>query len=116
MKLGCVRLCVCSFLGEWGGGWIFWRKEFFLFSIFLFFYFFYLRLFIEIIHEPLSLEESTLAEDNSLQAQAYLVLDRREEVRQAPQAEEHCGELIMLTQVCDTYLYEYLNHQLYHNK
>jgi len=36
------------------------------------------------IHEPLSLEEGTLAEDNSLQAQAYLVLDRREEVRQAP--------------------------------
>jgi len=47
-------------------------------------HFFYIRLFIEIIHEPLSLEESTLAEDNSLQAQAYLVLDRREEVRQAP--------------------------------
>ena len=67
------------------------EKGIFLFSIFLFFYFFYLRLFIEIIHEPLSLEESTLADDNSLQAQAYLVLDRREEVRQAPQAEEHCG-------------------------
>ena len=60
---------------------IFWRKEFFCFLFFLFFYFFYVRLFIEIIHEPLSLEESTLAEDNSLQAQAYLVLDRREEVR-----------------------------------
>ena len=44
---------------------------------------FYLGLFFEIIHEPLSLEEGTLAEDNSLQAQAYLVLDRREEVRQA---------------------------------
>ena len=60
------------------------EKRIFLFSIFLFFYFFYLRLFIEIIHEPLSLEEGTLAEDDSLQAQAYLVLDRREEVRQAP--------------------------------
>jgi len=23
---------------------------------------------------------------------------------------------LMLTRVCDTYLYEYLNHQLYHNK
>jgi len=32
------------------------------------------------IHEPLSLEEGTLAEDGL----AYLVLDRREEVRQAP--------------------------------
>jgi len=32
----------------------------------------YLRIFIEIIHEPLSLEKGTLAEDNSLQAQAYL--------------------------------------------
>ena len=32
------------------------------------------------IHEPLSLEEGTLAEVDS----AYLVLDRREEVRQAP--------------------------------
>ena len=60
---------------------IFWRKEFFCF---LFFYLFYLGLFFEIIHEPLSLEEGTLAEDDSLQAQAYLVLDRREEVRQAP--------------------------------
>jgi len=63
---------------------IFWRKEFFCFLFFHFSIFLYLRLFIEIIHEPLSLEEGTLAEDNSLQAQAYLVLDRREEVRQAP--------------------------------
>jgi len=60
---------------------IFWRKEFFCF---LFLYFFYLGLFFEIIHEPLSLEEGTMAEDDSLQVQAYLVLDRREEVRQAP--------------------------------
>ena len=60
------------------------EKRIFLFSIFLFFYFFYLRLLIEIIHEPLSLEEGTLAEDNSLLAQAYLVPDRKEEVRQAP--------------------------------
>jgi ADP-ribose pyrophosphatase YjhB (NUDIX family) len=29
-------------------------------------------------------EEGTLAEDDSLQIQANLVLDRREEVRQAP--------------------------------
>ena len=43
-----------------------------------------LGLFFEIIHEPLRLEEGTLAEDDSLQIQAYLVLDRREEVRQAP--------------------------------
>ena len=57
------------------------EKTIFLFSSFLFFY---LRLFIEIIHEPLSLEEGTLAEDNSLLAQAYLVPDRKEEVRQAP--------------------------------
>ena len=56
---------------------IFWRKEFFCFLLF------YLGLFLEIIHEPLSLEEGTLAEDDSLQTQAYLVLDRREEVRQA---------------------------------
>ena len=34
--------------------------------------------------EPLSLEEGTPAEDNSLHAQAYLVPDRMEEVRQAP--------------------------------
>ena len=47
-------------------------------------YFFYLGLFFEIIHEPLSLAEGTLAEDDSLQVQAYLLLDRREEVRQAP--------------------------------
>ena len=62
---------------------IFWRKEFFCFllSIFLFFY---LGLFFETIHEPLSLEEGTLAEDDSLRTQGYLVLDRREEVRQAP--------------------------------
>ena len=59
---------------------IFWRKEFFCF---LFFYFFYLGLFFEIIHEPLSLEEGTLAEDDSLEAEAHLVLDRSEEVRQA---------------------------------
>jgi len=59
------------------------EKRIFLFSIFLFFYFLYLRLFIEIIHEPLSLKEGTLADDDSLQAQAYLVLDRKEEVRQA---------------------------------
>ena len=51
------------------------------FSVFLFFY---LGLFFEIIHEPLSLEEGTLAEDDSLQTQAYLVLDRREEVKLAP--------------------------------
>ena len=38
----------------------------------------YLGLFFEIIHEPLSLEEGTLAVDDSLQTQAYLVLDRRE--------------------------------------
>jgi len=57
------------------------EKRIFLFSIVLFFY---LGLFFEIIHEPLSLEEGTLAEDDSLQTQAYLVLDRREEVRQAP--------------------------------
>ena len=47
--------------------------------IFLLFLFFYLGLFFETIHEPLSLEEGTLAEDDSLQIQAYL----REEVRQA---------------------------------
>ena len=40
---------------------IFWRKEFFCFL------FFYLGLFFETIHEPLSLEEGTLAEDDSLQ-------------------------------------------------
>jgi len=56
---------------------------FFYFSIFLFFCFFYLGLSFEIIHEPLRLEEGTLAKDDSLQAQACLVLDRREEVRQA---------------------------------
>ena len=28
----------------------------------------------------------------------------------------HPGKLITLTRVCDTYLYEYLNHQLYHNQ
>ena len=60
------------------------EKRIFLFSIFLLFLFFYLGLFFETIHEPLSLEEGTLAEDDSLQIQAYLVLDRREEVRQAP--------------------------------
>jgi len=60
------------------------EKRIFLFFCFLFFYFFYLGLFFEIIHEPLRLEEGTLVEDDSLQAQAYLVLDRREEVRQAP--------------------------------
>ena len=48
----------------------------FLFAICLFFYVCYLRLFIDIIHEPLSLEEGTLTEDNSLQTQADLVLDR----------------------------------------
>ena len=46
-------------------------------------YFFYLGLFFEIIHEPLSLEEGTLAEHDSLEAEAHLVLDRSEEVRQA---------------------------------
>jgi len=60
------------------------EKRIFLFSIFLLFLFFYLGLFFETIHEQLSLEEGTLAEDDSLQIQAYLVLDRREEVRQAP--------------------------------
>jgi len=39
------------------------------------------------IHEPLCLEEGMLAEDDL----AYFVLDRREEVRQAPWAEKHCG-------------------------
>jgi len=39
------------------------------------------------IHEPLSLEEGTLTEADS----SYLVLDRREEVRQAPYTEKHCG-------------------------
>ena len=60
------------------------EKRIFLFSIFLLFLFFYLVLFFEMIHEPLSLEEGTLAEDDSQQIQAYLVLDIREEVRQAP--------------------------------
>jgi len=39
------------------------------------------------IYEPISLEEGTLAEADS----SHLVLDRREEVRQAPYAEKHCG-------------------------
>jgi len=56
----------------------------FMCAICLFSYVCYLRLFIDIIHEPLSLEEGTLTEDNSLQTQPDLVLDRREEVRQAP--------------------------------
>jgi len=47
--------------------------------IFCFLFFIY-DSFLEMIHEPLSLEEGTLAEVDS----AYLVLDRREEVRQAP--------------------------------
>ena len=60
--------------------------SFLLFFIFLLLLFFrvYLGLFFETIHKPLSLGEGTLAEDDSLQIQAYLVLDRREEVRQAP--------------------------------
>jgi len=44
-----------------------------------------MRLLIDLIHEPHSSEESTLTEYDSLQAQTYIVLDRREEVRQAPQ-------------------------------
>jgi hypothetical protein len=51
-----------------------WRKK--NFSVL---YFYCLGLFFEMIHEPLSLEEGTLEEADS----AYLVLDRREEVRQA---------------------------------
>jgi len=39
------------------------EKRIFLFSIFLLFLFFYLGLFFETIHEQLSLEEGTLAED-----------------------------------------------------
>ena len=43
------------------------EKRIFLFSNFLFsnFLFFYLGLFFETIHEPLRLEEGTLAEDDS---------------------------------------------------
>ena len=37
--------------------------------------FFYLGLFFEIIHEPLSLEEGTLAEDDSLQTRLTLSFD-----------------------------------------
>ena len=55
------------------------EKRIFLFSVFIFLYWFYVRLFFETFHEPLSLEEGTLAE-----ADLGFILDRREEVIQAP--------------------------------
>jgi len=58
---------------------IFSRKEFFYFLFFCFL-FLQIGLFFEMSHEPISLEEGTLTEADS----SYLVLDRREEVRQAP--------------------------------
>ena len=53
---------------------IFLRKESF------YVLFFYLGLFFEMSHEPLSIEEGTLTKADS----SYLVLDRRTEVRQTP--------------------------------
>jgi len=64
------------------------------------------------MHEPLSLEEGTLAEDHSGLPCPW----QKGGGETSAIGREALREVDYVTQVCDTYLYEYLNHQLYHNK